>query len=144
MYSKEFFARLGKAIYNIDFIYDEYAKRSNVKSNLLWILYALNDKQPHSQKEICKNWALPRSTVNTIIKEMEQDSIVELKQIKGEKRELYIILTKKGHEYADNLLKELYAYESKVYDKIKEKSETLILNLEKIEYELNKVFKDSN
>ncbi len=130
MESKEFFMRFGKAIYNIDGFYDEIAKQSKVKTNFLWILYALNDQKPHSQKEICRDWSLPRSTVNTIIKEMEKDGYVELEQIKGEKRELNICLTDKGHELADNLLKDLYEFETQVYEKIKNTANRLINDLE--------------
>lgn len=142
MDSKEFFLRIGKAIYNIDNFYDEFARNSNVKANLLWILYALNDQKTHSQKDICKDWALPRSTVNTIIKEMEQDSYVELQQIKGKKRELNICLTQKGHELADKLLRDLYGYEREVYDKIKDKAQRLIDDLENFSNTLNQKYLD--
>ncbi len=35
--------------------YSEYAKKSEIKENEMWILYALNDMKEHSQKEIKKN-----------------------------------------------------------------------------------------
>lgn len=60
MDAKEFFYLLGKAIYRIDAIYTDYAKESDVSPTLLWILYALNDGKPHTQKEICLSWDLPK------------------------------------------------------------------------------------
>lgn len=51
MDAKEFFYLLGKAIYRIDAIYTDYAKESDVSPTLLWILYALNDGKPHTQKK---------------------------------------------------------------------------------------------
>ena len=53
MDAKGFFYEFGKLLYRIDGFYDEFAKKSGVKPNLLWILYALADGKEHSQKEIC-------------------------------------------------------------------------------------------
>ena len=75
----------------------------------------MNDGGQHSQKEICDSWDLPRSTVNTIMKELEVGGYIELSQIKGEKRELNVSLTDKGQKYAEELLAELYEIEKRVY-----------------------------
>ncbi len=114
------FYEFGRALYKIDGFYAEYAKTSGVKENLLWVLYALNDGNKHSQKEICESWDLPRTTVNTIVKELEEEGYVVLSQIKGEKRELELALTEKGKTYAESLLSELYEIESKAFGLLKE------------------------
>ena len=115
MNSRTFFYEFGKCLYGVDGFYAEYAKKFDVKENLLWILYALNDGKQHSQKEICDSWDLPRSTVNTIMKELEVGGYIELSQIKGEKRELNVSMTDKGQKYAEELLAELYGIEKRVY-----------------------------
>ena len=115
MNSRMFFYEFGKCLYGVDGFYAEYAKKFDVKENLLWILYALNDGKQHSQKEICDSWDLPRSTVNTIMKELENGGYVSLSQIKGEKRELSVSLTDNGQKYAEELLAELYEIEKRVY-----------------------------
>ncbi len=122
MDSKLFFYEFGKMIYKIDGFYSEYAKRLDVKENLLWILYALNDGKIHSQKEICSNWDLPRSTVNTIMKELEHDGYIKLSQIKGEKRELEVQLTEKGNRYSSELLSGLYEIEKRTFEQLKSKN----------------------
>ena len=136
MNSKEYFYEFGKTFYKIDGYYAEYAKRSGVKENLLWVLYALNDEKEHSQKEISESWDLPRTTVNTIIKELENDGYIALKQIKGEKRELNVSLIDKGKEYANNLLKDLYRIEEKVFNEIS--GSDLLENMNELLNELNK------
>ena len=118
MNSKSFFYQLGKGLYHIDGFYAEYAKESNVKENLLWILYALNDGEEHSQREISDSWDLPRTTINTIIKELEVDGFINLAHIKGEKRELSVKLTESGKKYADKLLSNLYEIEKRVFEQI--------------------------
>lgn len=141
MNSKEYFYELGKLLYKIDNFYDEYAKVSKVKNKLLWVLYALNDGNIHSQKEISSSWLLPRTTVNTIIKELKEEGYVELKQIKGEKRELNLILTSSGREYANNLLSELYEIEKGVFNKMTSSNLLKQMNeiLEKLYSEKNKL-----
>ncbi|MCQ2797222.1 MAG: MarR family winged helix-turn-helix transcriptional regulator [Bacilli bacterium] len=138
MDSKMFFYEFGKILYKIDGLYAEYARSSGVKENLLWILYALNDGKLHSQKEICETWDLPRSTVNTIMKELESDGYVELTQIKGEKRELHVILTKRGLDYASNLLSGLYEIERKTYAELP--SDDVLNTMRDIHEILNKNF----
>ena len=132
MNEKDFFYCFGKLLYQIDGFYAEFAKKSGVKENLLWILYALNDGGEHSQKEICENWDLPRSTVNTIIKKLESDGALELLQIKGEKRELCVQLTERGKKYAENLLSELYRIEKHVFGALDGDTKNVISSLETI------------
>ncbi len=86
--SKEFFYRFGKLIYKIDYFYAEVAKKSGVKPNLMWILYALNDGESHSQKEISISWDIPITTINTIVKELNDDGYVDLIHIPGKRRDV--------------------------------------------------------
>lgn len=139
MNSKNFFYEFGRLLYQIDGFYGEFAKESGVKENLLWIMYALNDGKEHSQKEVCENWGLARSTVNTIMKELERDKYVTLSQIKGEKRELQVKLTNSGKEYSDNLLKNLYAIEKQVFDCLKNKTQSITESLKEILSTLYKI-----
>lgn len=121
MNSREFFYQFGKTFYKIDSFYAEFAKKSGVKPNLMWILYALDDKQFHSQKEISKTWDIPLSTINTIIVDLEKNGYVALEQIPGMKRELQIILTSKGIEYSNKILKSIYKVEEMVFNSLNER-----------------------
>lgn len=62
---------------------------------MLWILYALYDGKAHSQKDICYDWSLPKSTVNTLVLNLKKNEYITLVQIKGTKRDLAIELTEK-------------------------------------------------
>ena len=73
MNSRSFFYDFGRALYHVDSFYDEFAKQSNVSSALLWVLYALNDGNSHTQIEISNDWELPKTTVNTVIKEIQKN-----------------------------------------------------------------------
>lgn len=132
MNSRSFFYDFGRAIYHVDSFYDEFAKQSNVSSALLWVLYALNDGNSHTQIEISTDWELPKTTVNTVIKELEQSGYVELIPIKGKRREMSIVLTENGKEYADNVLSGLYKKEAEVYKALSSEEREIVAMLEKI------------
>lgn len=114
MNREKFFTRLAAAIYKIDGAYDCFARDGKVKPNLLWLLYALNDGRPHTQKRLCKEWLFPTSTVNTLVKECTEHGLVSLHKISGERREMEIRLTSEGKKFADKLLQPVYDAEEKV------------------------------
>lgn len=96
------------------------------------MLYALNDGNFHTQIEICKDWELPRTTVNTVVKEIERNGYIDLIPIKGKRREMNIVLTNLGKAYAEDVLSELYEIEAKVYDTLDANEKQLASMLEKI------------
>lgn len=133
MNAKQFFYDFGKALYHVDAAYDEFAKQSGVASpTLMWILYALNDTREHTQREICNDWALPKSTVNTIMSQLKQSGYVELVPIQGKRREMTVVLTESGKAYADVLLKDLYEKEAEVFRHLDENELQITAFLNKI------------
>ena len=116
----------------MDSFYDEFAKQSNVSSALLWVLYALNDGNPHTQIEISNDWELPKTTVNTVIKDIQKDGYVELVPIKGKRREMSIILTESGKAFADNVLSNLYKKEAEVFKSLSSEEQEIVMVLEKL------------
>lgn len=112
-----FFRMLGEAVYRIDSAYDVFSKNAGIKANMLWLLSALNDGQTHTQSQICWDWNYPRTTVNTLVKELEQQGYVELIPVAGTRRELYIVLTDAGRAYADSILKPVYDAEEQLFER---------------------------
>lgn len=132
MNSRSFFYDFGRALYHVDSFYDEFAKQSNVSSALLWVLYALNDGNSHTQIEISNDWELPKTTVNTVIKEIQKNGYVDLIPIKGKRREMSIVLTENGKKYADRVLADLYKKETEVYKALSSDEYAIVAVLEKI------------
>ena len=132
MNSKSFFYNFGRTLYHMDALYDDFAKRSNVSPAILWVMYALNDGKPHTQIEISNDWDLPKTTVNTVIKEIQQNGYVELVPIKGRRREMSIVLTKSGKEYADQILSEIYKREKAAYKALSSEEREVVAVLERI------------
>ena len=101
--------RLMRNICKIDGTFYYFARRFAAKENLLYLLYALDDGQPHSQAEICRDWMIPKTTVNTNVKELVAAGYATLEH--GEGREKVIALTEQGRAYAGELLGPVYAAE---------------------------------
>ena len=59
-------------------IYSLMAKKIGIKENTLTLLYALDDGKTHSQIEISREWLIPKTTLNTIVKECVATGLVEL------------------------------------------------------------------
>ena len=140
MECRDFFYKFGKIIYRIDNHYANFAKQENVKSNLLWIMYALSDNKPHTQKDISMEWDLPLTTINTIVKDLENQGLVELIKIDGKKREMNVTLTKTGQKFSNKLLKRLFDLEQQVFKKVEKDADDMISKLKIFENEINKTF----
>jgi len=94
--------------------YDEIARRLDIKENLLVLLYALDDGRAHSQVEISRNWMMPKTTLNTIVRECVEKGLVELEH-QPHTREKYLRLTPEGQAYGQKILPLVYEAEERAY-----------------------------
>lgn len=106
--------RLMITLNKIDGIYYLIAKKAGTKENMLSLLYALSDGKSHSQKQICAEWLIPKTTINTVVKECIQNGYVTFSA--PEKKEKNIELTEIGKEFTQNLLAELFEMEDSALD----------------------------
>ena len=102
--------KLSLAMNQIDGLYYQVARKLGVKDNTLAIFYALDDGQPHSQKQLCEEWLIPKTTINTIVKELAAQGYLTL-LIEEHTREKKICLTPAGKQYALSLLQPIYRME---------------------------------
>jgi len=103
-------------ISKIDKTYVANTTKLGCQENVLWLLYALDDGEPHSQKQICDEWGFPRTTLNTITKKCETAGYLTLSPIPGKRRERQICLTESGKAYAKQVLGVVYRAESKAME----------------------------
>lgn len=133
--------RITNAMFSIDGAYGIISKKFGVKANLMWLLYALDDGEFHSQRQICDDWTFPKTTINTLIKQCEADGYIILKTISGHKRELQICLTDAGKEYAYQILDFIYkAEEEALEETLKKYSTDFIFALESFSDNLKTAF----
>lgn len=116
-------------------VYYEIAKKMGIKENTLLLLDILSDKKQHSQKQICDDWHIPRTTLNTIIKECVRSGYIVLLAQSNSKEKL-ISLTESGQIFADNATRTMKEAVQRSMEKIqKEYSTDFIMVFEKyVEY----------
>ncbi len=103
------------SINRIDGVYYQWARGIGLKDNMLSLLYALSDGKPYTQKQICDEWLIPKTTINTVIKECVANGYVILHH-EPHTREKLIRLTEKGKEYADGIIGNLRLAEMEAFD----------------------------
>ncbi len=115
---REAIRRIMISINKIDGLYERVQRKVGAKGNTVWVLYALDDGKPHSQKQIYEEWLIPKTTLNTIVKELESDGYVRLEIIPGQRREMNIYLTEVGRKYARQVLDSFYQAEEEAFRQI--------------------------
>lgn len=109
--NRETIRRLVIAMNNFGKAYSACATKMGSQESELWLMYALDDSVPHSQKQICDEWGFPRTTLNSITKKCEAAGYLTLSPIPGKRREMTICLTESGKEYTKKLLDVVYRAE---------------------------------
>lgn len=102
------------AFNRIDALYVDSVRTFGVKGNLFVLFYAIADGKAYSQRQICDEWRLPRTTLNTIVRECVKDGLVRL--VPRSNKEKDIVLTAKGREIADRVFAPIFAAESRVME----------------------------
>ena len=98
--------RINNAINKMDGAYYFCGKKLGIKENTLTLFYALKDGAPHTQKQICEEWLIPKTTINTTVKELLQEGLIALLPIEHSK-EKTIRLTANGQQYVRHTLKDI-------------------------------------
>ena len=115
-YFREEIRRIMICVNMIDGIYAKGAKKIGIKYNTLALFYALDDGLPHSQKEICEQWLIPKTTINTIVRECMEAGYVILEPA-GQMKEKEIRITERGREFAGPILSQFYEVERRAMER---------------------------
>ena len=94
----------------IDGVYYQWARQTGLKENVLSLLYALSDGKAYTQKQICAQWLIPKTTINTVVKECLDKGYIVLHRESHTKEKL-VCLTKDGKQYTETVLQSLKAIE---------------------------------
>ena len=94
-----------------DGAYYRWARHSGVTMHTLDLLYALDDGLPHSQKQVCEEWMIPKTSINTVVRACREEGYITLEPMPDQPRQRQLCLTEAGRAYAREALEELYAAE---------------------------------
>lgn len=106
---REKIRRLMIAINQIDEAYYKALRKLDIKENAFVLFYAIADGKHYSQKMICDEWSIPRTTLNTIIKEYVEKSYIRLVSTGHKEKE--VILTDTGKAFVEKILMPIFTAE---------------------------------
>lgn len=89
----------------MDEAYHTYAKRIGISDMMLWLLYSLYESDTvYTQREICADWHCTPQTLNSALKNLEQQGFIELSPVAGNRKNKRVVLTGKGEEMAQRVI----------------------------------------
>ena len=142
MNQRDIARRLTIALFKLDGVQMSNKKKTTSESEHT-LMYALDDGQPHSQREIADEWFIPRTTLNTIVKQWEREELLTQTAIPGKKREMQIALTEKGRSYVKESMQEFYRMEEIAIARTIEKySDSFIEAIEYLGSTLQEVYRN--
>ena len=110
---------LNRLYKEMDTLYHLYAKKCGLSDTALWLLYCLYENQDlRTQRDICSEWHYPPQTINSSLKSLENQDIVNLEPIEGNKKNKYIALTDKGHSLIQETIRPLMDAEEAAFQKL--------------------------
>lgn len=111
-------------------IYHKIALKQNVSDSAFMILYALTEIGDNClQKDICKYFSISKQTINSSIKKLEKQGLLELKSTNN--KCVQIILTPKGLQLIKENILPIIKIEKNTFEEIGQKDCKELLRLTK-------------
>lgn len=114
---------------SLSVIYEDYARKSGISYNSLYILNAIEQTENCTQKLICEKTLLPKQTVNNVISAFYKSGYIELLELPENRRIKTIHLTEKGMEYADTLIPHIHQADQRAMQTLTEEQQDTLLRL---------------
>ena len=126
----EYAALLDQYDKELDDIYHYYALRYNLSDAALWILYAVySSKEGITQADICNGWFFSRQTINTALKGLEQQEIIRLEPIPGNRKSKHVLFTVQGKKLAQRIVAPLKQAENQVFASFSDEENRLFVDM---------------
>lgn len=114
---------------SISIIYEDYARKSGISYNSLYILNAIQQIKDCTQKQICEKTLLPKQTVNNVITAFYKSGYIELREFPENRRIKTIHLTEKGEKYAGELIPHIHQADKVAMNSLTEEQQDTLLSL---------------
>lgn len=113
-----------------DGLYHRLARHFGLADSALWILYVLEASQgPVTQAELCGYLSLSKQTVNSGLKQLEQEGYIQLTDGPGRKK--YLRLTAQGNRLAARTVRPVLEAEERAFLGLTEEERAGLLALER-------------
>ena len=125
-------------------IYKNYAVKKGISESRFQILYSVyvESAADITQTDICEMWDVPLQTINTSLKQMAQEGIIELVGDENNRRRKHVKLTITGEKLAEKLVAPIIKAENDAFVALSETEQIQLLNLTKKQLHLLKEYID--
>ena len=106
------------AAFKVDGAYAKIASKLGLNESDITLFYALFPNYELSQKRICKEWQIPKSTLNTALKKYQKLGYLELVYLPNNKKEMNVKLTEEGVFYIKPYLTIIFNAEEKAMKEV--------------------------
>lgn len=128
-YSKDALLEFNSIFKENNDLYRVAAKSFGISLSVFWVLYFLReDSEIHTQKDICYASFLPKQTINSAIKKMETEKLIE-HCCGNDKRSKELRLTDKGMELAQKTVDKIIDAERKTMNELSDKEQKLFVDI---------------
>lgn len=121
-------AAINSAMTRVSGLYLKWTQKHNINYytfKIFYVLSVLKKGASVTQKDICKELAAPKQSINNLIISFEREGYIALNPSVTDKREKSIFLTGKGEEYAKEMLEPLLKIEMGAVSRMKEQADLL-------------------
>lgn len=123
-------------------IYEEWAKARGFSYYELLVILSIDEmKEGCTQREICRQWFLPKQTVNSILQNFLKKEWINFVQMETDKRNKLIIMTEEGRKQIEKISRDLQEHEYRVWEKLGEETGKVLLKGTAL---YNKFFREEN
>lgn len=104
-----------------DNIYTRYAASQGISTTTLCVMYSLYcSDAPFTQSQLVEDWGIPMQTINSCLKAMEKNGVVQLEFAEGNRKSKRILLTDQGREMVRRIVAPLVEAENRAMDALEE------------------------
>lgn len=97
-----------------DSLYRRLARHFGLSESAFWILYTLEEfQQPVTQAQLCEYLSLSKQTINSGLKQLEQEGNIHLSS--GPGRRKYLQLTPAGRQLAEHTVRPVLRAEERAF-----------------------------
>lgn len=116
----------------LDNLYHNYAKSCGLSDSTLWILYSIyEDKEIHTQKDLCESWSYSKQTVNSSMKNLIANGYIKLTTLSENRKNKQMILTESGEELVQRFIAPLMNAEQNAFSRLSSDEQNKFLKLTK-------------
>lgn len=116
----------------LDNLYHNYAKSCGLSDSTLWILYSIyEDKEIHTQKDLCESWSYSKQTVNSSMKNLIANGYIKLTALSENRKNKQMILTESGEELVQRFIAPLMNAEQNAFSRLSSDEQNKFLKLTK-------------